>query len=173
MSGAGSAGGAGAGAGRARWLWRAAAVFVAAQAIWFAGLAFWPRLDGVAGALVRIGASDAARVLLWQMWIGAPVLLVLGLRVRGGLGRGLIGIVLAASAGVAALCAVELALIGGLYQGGQAPDPQDHRALGALLDLLRLFECGLALATVVALRLAMRAEPGGHAAPLGPHDRAA
>jgi len=141
------------GAGR-RWLWRLAGLFVAAQLLWFAGLAIWPSEAGIEGALKRIWAWERGRVFLWQIGIGAPVLVWLALGARGWLVRLLIGVGLLASALIAALCAFDLNILQLALTDGST----GTILLARMLDLTRVFETLLALAAVILVRLAARDE---------------
>lgn len=144
-----------------RVLWVVAAIFGAAQFLWFAALAIWPDAGGIEGALVRVTAGHLARVFLWQMWIGAPALVLLAIDAPGWLVRLLIATALLASGLLAGLGAFELSLLQAAAQSG----PMPPRVFGEMLDLLRLFECVLGLAAALALRLAWRAEHVGPGSP--------
>lgn len=141
------------GAGR-RWLWRLAGVFVAAQLLWFAALAVWPAEAGIEGALKRIWAWERGRVLLWQIGIGAPVLVWLALGARGWLVRLLLGAGLLASALIAGLCAFDLNILQLALTDGSS----GTILLARMLDLTRVFEVLLALAALILVRLAARDE---------------
>lgn len=152
-----------------RWLWRGAGLFVAAQLLWFAALAVWPPEDGAEGAVKRLIAWQEVRGVLWQMWVGAPVLVLLALGAWGWPVRLMLGFALFASTLIGALVALELSLVQAVLEQGQP----GSASLGQMLDLTRLFTCGLALAAAVLLRLAWRAETGAPLAPAAPLAQAA
>ena len=137
-----------------RWLWLAGAVFVTAQLGWFAALAIWPAEAGIEGALKRLWAWERGRVFLWQIGIGAPVLVLLALGARGWLVRLLLSCGLLASALIAGLCSFDLSIL----QLALTDRSSGTMALARMLDLTRVFEALLGLAAFVLLRLAARAE---------------
>ncbi|MBD3787902.1 MAG: hypothetical protein IE922_13215 [Sphingomonadales bacterium] len=137
-----------------RWLWRGAGLFAAVQLLWFAAMAVWPPEAGVAGAVQRIVLWQEVRGMLWQMWIGAPVLVALALGARSWMVRLMLGFALFASTLIGALVALDLSLV----QTAVAQGAPGSAALGQMLDLTRLFACALGLAAVLLVRLAWRAE---------------
>lgn len=136
-----------------RLLWALAGIFVFAQAAFYLALLIWPAGSDLAALMLRLAAWEAVPALGLQLFLGVPVLIALVWMARLGLSRGLIVLGLACLGLQLGLMAWQIDMLQVVAHDALAP----QAALRGL-SLARWADAGLALAALIALRLAWRAE---------------
>lgn len=136
-----------------RILWILAGLVAFAQAALYLAALVWPAASDVSALALRAMVLQALPLLALQLFVALPLAMILIWRARRGLERAILGLVLLAWVALVALSVFEgdsiLRVMG---------DPTASRRLVRLIGLARWADAGLALAALIALRLAWRAE---------------
>ncbi len=136
-----------------RLLWRAAGVVAFAQAVFYLATLVWPEGTEARALVTRLSLWQALQLAPMQAFVGVPLLGALIWGAGGRLVRGLLALSLIAGGALVILALLQADLLHRFLA-----DPTAPRAMLRLLGLARWADAALALAALVALRLAWRAE---------------